>query len=272
MNRTEKLERLLDLKIMEASYGLSREESAELKGLVSEFPEWEGDESLELTAASIQLAGMSSEAMPAHLMESIGSEFSRLYPGNGEESQKVAKSVNEKIGIFDTKWLGWSLAGAFGALLLFNMFSNTAVQDVVDQTPPAISEQQQLSELVNSSTDLVRNNWESPSPEKPLEFEGEVVWSESKQQGFMRFKGLPLNDKAKETYQLWIFDENQKAETPVDGGIFDSETGGELIVPIKAKLEVKNAQMFAITVEKPGGVVVSDREKLIGLAKIKSKA
>lgn len=272
MNRTEKLERLLDLKVLEATYGLSREESAELKGLLAEFPDWEGDESLELTAASVQLAGISEETMPAYLMESIGDEYSRLYTEHREENRQVSQSVNGKIGGLDTGWLGWSLAGAFGALLLFNMFSNTTVENSSEQTPLVITKQQQLSDLVNSSADLVRNNWESPSPEKPLGFEGEVVWSESKQQGFMRFKGLPLNDKTKETYQLWIFDENQKAETPIDGGIFDSETGEELIVPIKAKLEVKNAQMFAITVEKPGGVVVSDREKLIGLAKVKSKA
>jgi hypothetical protein len=34
---------------------------------------------------------------------------------------------------------------------------------------------------------------------------------------------------------------------------------------------VKNAQLFAVTIEKPGGVVVSEREKLIGLAKVKTK-
>jgi hypothetical protein len=30
--------------------------------------------------------------------------------------------------------------------------------------------------------------------------------------------------------------------------------------------------MFAVTVEKPGGVVVSDRKRLIGIAKVANKA
>ena len=39
-------------------------------------------------------------------------------------------------------------------------------------------------------------------------------------------------------------------------------------MPIEAKLPVSNAVMFAITVERPGGVVVSDRSRLPLLAKV----
>ena len=96
---------------------------------------------------------------------------------------------------------------------------------------------------------------------------GDIVWSDTMQTGYMRFRGLPVNDKAKETYQLWIFDETQDEKTPIDGGTFDVDQNGEVIVPIRAKLRPKNPKMFAVTVEKPGGVVVSKREKVAALAK-----
>ena len=84
----------------------------------------------------------------------------------------------------------------------------------------------------------------------------------------MRFAGLAKNDQAKSQYQLWIFDANQDARYPIDGGVFDVDTEtGDVIVPIQAKIRVMDPTMFAITVEKPGGVVVYDRQQLLLIAK-----
>jgi hypothetical protein len=272
MSKAERLERLLDLKVQEATYGLSREEVMELRRLSEEFPDWDGDESFALSVASVQLIGIDEEPMPNRLMRSIEEEYSRLYASEPTSSdRRLPNQVENKIGnIFDTKWLGWVLAGAFGATLLVSSFSNQQGPIQIETIATAPSAQEELDQLVKSAGDVVRNKWESQSED--FQFEGEVVWSEGKQKGFMRFKGLPRNDKTKETYQLWIFDENQKPENPVDGGVFDSGSDGEVIVPIQAKLEVKNASMFAVTVEKPGGVVVSDRKRLIGIAKVANKA
>jgi hypothetical protein len=44
---------------------------------------------------------------------------------------------------------------------------------------------------------------------------------------------------------------------------------GETIVPIQAKLKVLKPAAFAITIEKPGGVVVSTQERLPLLAVVK---
>lgn len=94
---------------------------------------------------------------------------------------------------------------------------------------------------------------------------GDVVWQPRAQAGWMRLVGLPVNDPTVEQYQLWIFDEAQKH--PVDGGVFNVGAGGELLVPIDAKLRVAKPTLFAITIEKPGGVVVSDRERIAWVAK-----
>ena len=95
------------------------------------------------------------------------------------------------------------------------------------------------------------------------------MWNSERQQGYMRFAGLPRNDPRRQTYHLWIFDAQQDARYPVDGGVFDVvRDDGEVVVPINAKLEVRRPTLFALTVEKPGGVVVSKRDRLILTAKV----
>ncbi len=89
---------------------------------------------------------------------------------------------------------------------------------------------------------------------------GDVVWSNVAQAGFLRLVGAPVNDPKVQQYQLWIFDEAQ--EHPVDGGVFDVTADGEVLIPIDAKLRVSKPTLFAITLEKPGGVVVSDRQRI----------
>jgi hypothetical protein len=99
---------------------------------------------------------------------------------------------------------------------------------------------------------------------------GDVVWSDARQEGYMTFRGLAQNDPKVEQYQLWVFDAERDDRYPVDGGVFNiayQSGSDEAIVPILTKLPVNKAVMFAVTVEKPGGVVVSDRSRLPLLAK-----
>jgi len=92
---------------------------------------------------------------------------------------------------------------------------------------------------------------------------GDVVWHGGLQHGYMRIAGLEANDPARVQYQLWIFDADRDDKFPVDGGVFDVSKGGEALVPISAKLKVGRPKLFAITAEKPGGVVVSKRERIV---------
>jgi anti-sigma-K factor RskA len=67
-------------------------------------------------------------------------------------------------------------------------------------------------------------------------------------------------------YQLWIFDGGRDQRYPVDGGVFDVPTNAtEVVIPIHAALPVLSAKAFAVTVEKPGGVVVSGRQHVVVL-------
>ncbi|MGI9538649.1 MAG: anti-sigma factor domain-containing protein, partial [Miltoncostaeaceae bacterium] len=98
---------------------------------------------------------------------------------------------------------------------------------------------------------------------------GEVLWNNELQQGVMVFRGLAPNDPSEAQYQLWIFDATRSEAHPVDGGVFDvAASSGEVEIPIRARLPVAEPTLFAITVERPGGVVVSSRERLPLLAKV----
>lgn len=87
---------------------------------------------------------------------------------------------------------------------------------------------------------------------------GDAVWDPGAQKGFLHFVGLVANDPAVSQYQIWIFDGSRDKRYPVDGGVFDVPANAtEVVIPIRADLPIQQAKAFAVTAEKPGGVVVS---------------
>ncbi|MDX2192051.1 MAG: anti-sigma factor [Gemmatimonadales bacterium] len=110
--------------------------------------------------------------------------------------------------------------------------------------------------------------WEATPDSAARGASGDVVWDGTRQAGVMRIRGLAPNDARRLQYQLWIFDAERDERYPVDGGVFDVPAeGGEVLVPVRARVPVGRAVLFAVTVEPPGGVVVSRRERIVLLAK-----
>lgn len=103
-----------------------------------------------------------------------------------------------------------------------------------------------------------------PATEQPG-VSGDVVWNDSLQQGFLRFEGLEVNDPSKEQYQVWVIDD-RGMEQKVSGGVFNATAAGEVIVPIEPGIDVGRVQVFAITVEEPGGIWVPDLKRRVVVA------
>jgi len=123
--------------------------------------------------------------------------------------------------------------------------------------------------LLATADDVVRVPWTATEDPAARGAGGDVVWSPSRQAGFMTFAGLAPNDPARQQYQLWIFDATRDERYPVDGGVFDVEPGAApAVVPFDAAVPVERATLFAVTVERPGGTVVSTRERLPLLASV----
>ncbi|MBS2016766.1 MAG: anti-sigma factor [Deltaproteobacteria bacterium] len=149
--------------------------------------------------------------------------------------------------------------------------SPTAPVSVASVTPPAPAREETASALRERLLALkttARMEWTATKDPAAKGATGDVVWNADEQKGTMRFRGLAKNDAAKSQYQLWIFDKGREEKYPVDGGVFDvdAETG-DVVVAIKARLPVDKAALFAVTVERPGGVVVSKRERIVLTAK-----
>lgn len=174
------------------------------------------------------------------------------------------------------QWTPWVIAAASVMIAAVSIFMlrptqtqipldlNTDRLALIDDTPP---------------DQLIQWDWISTDDEAVVgEVIGDVVWSDALNKGYMRISGLAVNDPSLKQYQLWIFDatnptgdlpqfgEGLLSQRPIDGGVFNIDTDGEIIIEINAKLLVEQAAAFAITVEPPGGVVVSDRSRVPLLA------
>ncbi|NNE97938.1 MAG: anti-sigma factor [Pyrinomonadaceae bacterium] len=286
---TEKTKnRMLELLADRATLDIGESGLLELKSLEREFPDWKNDTSLEHAAASIGLIGVEiDEPMPKSLKSKILADASQFFGEEiasepADDPAPVVVDETPAKGIFDSpvfekpsfdfsRWLGWGLAAAACLALVTNIWlTRVDTQSQVAETKETPAAEKSLSEkrsaLLASANDVVKTDW--ASPDKTKELGGEVVWSDEKQEGYMTFKGLAANDKAKEAYQLWIFRDEKLEPHPIDGGVFDVNEDGEVIIPIDAKLKVESPKIFAVTVEKPGGVVVSKREKIVALAKV----
>ncbi len=169
-------------------------------------------------------------------------------------------------------WSGWAAAAAAALVAAIGWWRPLPEPEVriVEMHVEVPARGPELAD-VRAAADLIEVPW--TALEDPAVGEatgGEVLWSNQLQAGFMIFDGLAANDPQQFQYQLWIFDSNQDEAHPIDGGVFDVNADGTATVPIDAKLDVTQPTLFAITVEKPGGVVVSSRERLALIAPVAS--
>lgn len=255
------VDHILEVLADRAVHPLSHLEQAELEALLRSHPDVD-EESLDLAAAALDLAmfGATFEPMPEPLraqVSAIGRQFETPVATLGLCTTRTAADRRMSFAA----WTGWIAAAASLLLAIAGWWMRS--------TAPA-SPQDALRALRATAADLQTMAWESGPTDAVPGVSGEVVWSPGNQQGFMVFRNMRPNDPGKEQYQLWIFDATRDERYPVDGGVFDITSMGECIVPINATVRVQSASLFAVTVEQPGGVVVSDRSRLPLLAQPKT--
>lgn len=250
--------RLEDLLADRALFGLDNAETKELDRLLA-LAGRADDEALDLAAAAAAVAlSKSAPSLPRLLRERLLDDAAEFDPDRAGPDAEGATSPPTR-----REWPLYTLfAVAAGLLLSFWM----------GQSPPTAAAARRA--LLDSGAGVVRVAW-APQKDRSLADLGEgadygdVVWSDRLQRGFLRFRGLRPNDPSAEQYQLWVFDAERDERYPVDGGVFDVPAAerGEHVVEIDPRVPVAEATLFAVTVEKAGGVVVSDRSRLPLLAK-----
>lgn len=276
-------ESLIDILTEKALFGLDAAEMRSLESMLAEAG-INSDDSFDMAAAAVSLVDLNTdEPLPQHLYANIIASADQYFAANVADAAPSAEPEYQKVLTFEPKrswsWLGWAFAGLAIVALAGNVWMTrfTPIEVAGPGKPPAttpekLTPEQELAQLLASQASLTKASWGAGNMKDLKDIGGDVVWSDDKQTGFMRLRGLPVNDKSKETYQLWIFDKTQDKATPIDGGTFDVDKNGEVIIPIDAKLKAKGPELFAITVEKPGGVVVSKRDKIAALAKVEPQS
>ena len=293
-------QRLVELLVQRAVDGLNSAERAELKQLLAEENYVDAGR-FEYTAAALLLAGnVEDEALPEDLQdrlliqaqsfESSLDTSSFKAPPPASPRQQVISIVGRSRQAASTPaqaakqqqtvaprrtsnvaWqgkVGW-FAAAASVLIAVAGWWPRLQSGGADVEPPVVASLEQQREALLAQQGTLRRTWQTTQDAAASGVTGDVVWDPQKQQGFVRFRGLQANNAQEMQYQLWIFDGTRDDKYPIDGGVFDIPAGskGEVIIPINAKLHVNQAAMFAVTIEKPGGSVVSTRDRIVVLAK-----
>jgi hypothetical protein len=272
--------RAQELLMARATQGLDDAEAAELAALGADE-----DLSYDLAAAAVDIATSRGEPLPAGVADKIlvaagisprpsmtvPSTLAGVMPAQPIANRPQPAPIAAPIIPIKRRSrapmiVAWTAAAAGIALavgsVLWARNQKPEIREIVS-VPMTPSPSEARGELLASAKDTKTLAWTTTPDPAGKGASGDVVWSASKQEGYMRFVGLAANDPAKTQYQLWIFDKNRDDKYPVDGGVFDVGPNGEVVVKIASKLHVDEPVLFAVTIEAPGGVVVSKRERIV---------
>ena len=265
MTNHESAERFLELMSERSLYGLDDASEETFQSLSDSHPELDPD-AFDRAASAVQLASIDTMyPLPTELrakLEANATGFVAASRSMGEQTRDWPRAVSspprpEPKSTSAMGWTGWLAAAAVLAFFLLQRGGN------------GFEPTEMRSDLMARADDLVQVRWSSTEDDLGQNASGEVVWSSARGEGYMTFRDLEGNDPSVNQYQLWIFDKDRSDAYPVDGGVFDIPAGSdEVVVPIDAKLGVDEPTLFAITLEKPGGVVVSSRERLVLVAAV----
>lgn len=245
------LERLQDLLADRALDALDAPDAGELAQTLPDHGALES--SLDVTAALAAAAMLSTrdmEVIPAALEQRLLLSGKAWCEGVNAEANTPIPFTSRK-GLRALPWLA-AAAGIILAIIAWLPGSS--------RVDPRADRQR----LLASSADAVTLAWKDWDAPEVAGVQGDVVWSDSEQKGYMRFTNLPPKDSGSEQYQLWIVD-SRGMEQRISGGLFNGGTG-ELVVPIDPGIRVQKAAAFAVTIEKPGGTWVSDMSRRVVIA------
>lgn len=254
--------RLLELLAARALDALDDpKEAAELLTLLEQHGLTEAPDELDAAAAALYLAMLRPddvEPMPAHLRAKILAEAPKASPRDVAGRISLTPRSTSPPAMRIGPRLAWMAAAAGILLAIIAWLPRLA------GPAPTTPTTRDIQAFISSHADAVRLTWGDWDGPEVAGVQGEVIWSDAAQAGFMRFVGLPKRP-SDEVYQLWIIDATRGMEQRISGGIFDGATG-ELIISIHAGLGVNQAAAFAITIEGKGGTWVSDMTRRVVIA------
>ena len=265
---TKSQERILELLADQATDHLEHNDAVVLAALLARHPDYD-DDSMSLAAAAMDLAMTepTTQNMPADLERNIRNDaalfFKTLEEAGDGPADPIPFPTRQPEPKASGNWLAWAAAAVFLIAAVLGWQRPSEQDPVVEPlAQPTVGER--YAALESQGVVLTMSATEDPAADGAS---GSLVWNADLQEGYMRISGLEANDPTITQYQLWIFDKDGDERYPIDGGVFDIPAGTDpAIIPIDAKIAANNPTLYAITVEKPGGVVVSSRERIVMVA------
>ncbi|MCK5895714.1 MAG: hypothetical protein KAG20_02850 [Cocleimonas sp.] len=159
-----------------------------------------------------------------------------------------SKSVAKK------KPLLWFFLSLLAALSLFltsvYLVKNMRLAVVAQQDQTLLVQQRNI--LLQES-DILQSNWLKTLNPLAKKTQGDLIWSNQQQKGWMRFANLPKLTE-KQRYHLWIYDLESSVTEPISSTQFqaDPRIKKEFLVEILASKIVKKPYKFVLKVESEG--------------------
>jgi anti-sigma-K factor RskA len=300
-------QRLVELLVQRAVDGLNSAERAELKALLEEENYVDAGR-FEYTAAALLLAGDMEHSVPEEMPDSLRdrlygqaetfessmappprqrsssssgqpqvisiagrSRSSAPTPGVGQQAAPAKQQTRKSAPSYSLQSkAGWFAAAASVLIAVAGWWPRLENGEQPSAEIPIATAMQQEREKLLAQQGVVTRTWQTTQDPAASGVTGDVVWDPKSQNGYVRFRGMQANNSNQQQYQLWIFDGTRDERYPVDGGVFNIPAGqSEVIIPIKAKLQIRDPALFAVTIEKPGGSVVSSRDRIVVLAPVR---
>ena len=214
-------------------------------------------EALELAAAALAVAEIerdraaASATVPAALKARLAATAAVVVAPAPIPLDAARAAAPARPTSHTREWLIAAASIALGAAV-------TAI--VLNRDPNGDGASRDPAQFVRTHPRAVHWPWQGTDDAHVVgEVRGEAYFDPDSEDGLLEIEGLAANDPRVEQYQLWIFDAERDERYPVDGGVFDIREPGRVVIPVKARLDVTRPVRFAITVERPGGAVVSER-------------
>lgn len=270
-------ERAEELLADRACFGLSREEERELCELLSTCPEcvgWLAVSPHDLVAGEVASACPCDGGLPDALRREVETQarawccgvraMSGSWPAGRAADEPSVRTPAP------SRWRALALTGWMAAAACLVVAIGIGLRAGGNRAAPSAAERVALA---RAKGDLVSAAWgpfnalDTGEPPEVSGVTGEVLWSDAMQAGLMKFTGLPACAPG-EQYQLWIIDSDRGLGQRVSGAVFGCDGSGPTQVLIEPQLPIKHAAAFAVTIERAGGVVVSDMKRRVVLASI----
>lgn len=129
--------------------------------------------------------------------------------------------------------------------LYFTKYTRLTVAAKKDQIPLV-----QQRNILLQQNDLLQSNWLKTLNPLAKKIQGDLIWSNQQQKGFMRFANLPKLS-TQQIYHLWVYDLKHSVKEPISATRFqaDPHIKKEYLVEILPEQKVEKPYKFVLKLE-----------------------